>query len=162
MRARLRDVRGNPVVDATVDAIVMRDGNNVATIPMGIDNPSRGTYTGTIPPLAGGEYSIRIRVSGFDESALLASTPIWVSDRDNAEMQRMSLDEDALRQIASAGQGTYVHESDAGQMLELLKPLSSGTVIETDTILWQSYIWFWIIIALLTIEWWCRKRAGLV
>lgn len=162
VRARLRDVRGNPVADATVDALVLRDGTVVATVPLGVDNPSRGTYAGTVPPLPGGEYSIRIRASGFDESALLASTPIWVTEGDNSEMQRMSLDEDSLRQIASAGQGTYVHESDAGQMLELLKPLSSGTIIETDTVLWQSYLWFWLIIALLTIEWWCRKRAGLV
>ena len=131
-------------------------------MPLSVDNPNRGTYVGQVPPLAGGEYSIRIRASGFDESALLASTPIWVTDDDHAEMQRMSLDEDALRQIASAGEGTYIHESDAQRMLELLKPLSSGTVIETDTVLWQSYLWFWLIIALLTIEWWCRKRAGLV
>jgi hypothetical protein len=77
-------------------------------------------------------------------------------------MQRMSLDEGALRQIASAGDGVYVHESDAGQMLERLQPLSSGTVIETDTVLWQSFYWFWLIIGLLAVEWWCRKRAGLV
>ncbi|WP_419580927.1 hypothetical protein [Stieleria magnilauensis] len=162
VRARLRDVRGNPVADATVDALVMRDGNKIATVPLSVDNPNRGTYVGQVPPLPGGEYSIRIRASGFDESALLASTPIWVTEDDHAEMQRMSLDEDALRQIASAGDGTYIHESDAERMLELLKPLSSGTVIETDTVLWQSYLWFWLIIALLTIEWWCRKRAGLV
>lgn len=162
VRARLRDVRGNPVVDATVDAVVLRDGNIIATIPMGVDNPNRGTYAGIVPPLTSGEYSIRIRASGFDESALLASTPIWVTNDDNAEMQRMSLDEDSMRQIASAGEGIYVHESDGGQMLEKLKPLSSGTIVETDTVLWQSFIWFWLIIALLTIEWWCRKRAGLV
>jgi hypothetical protein len=162
VRARLRDVRGNPRGDATVDALVIRDENVVATIPMGVDNPSRGTYAGVVPPMPDGEYSIRIRASGFDESALMASTPFWVTDGDNSEMQRMSLDEDSLRQIASAGEGTYIHESDAAEMLELLKPLSSGTVIETDTVLWQSYYWFWTIIALLATEWWCRKRAGLV
>lgn len=162
VRVRLRDVQGNPLRDATVDALVVQDGNIVATIPLGIDNPNRGTYAGVVPPLPGGAYSIRIRASGFDESALLATTPIWVTDGDNSEMQRMSLDEDSLRQIASAGDGIYVHESDAAEMLERLKPLSSGTVIETDTVLWQSYYWFWTIIALLTVEWWCRKRAGLV
>ena len=109
-----------------------------------------------------GEYTIRIRASGFDESALVATTPIWVLEGDNREMQRMSLDEDSLRQIASFGGGKYVHESDAGQMLQWLRPLSSGTVIESDTILWQSPFWFWSIISLLAIEWWCRKRAGLV
>ncbi|MCO8120739.1 hypothetical protein NHH03_03245 [Stieleria sp. TO1_6] len=162
VRARLRDVRGNPMQDATVDAIVMQEGNIVASVPLSADNPTRGTYAGSVPSLPTGEYSIRIRASGFDESALLASTPVWVAKRDNSEMRRMSLDEDSLRQIAAAGAGVYVHESDSANMLEHLKPLSSGTVIESDTVLWQSYLWFCSIIGLLAIEWWCRKRAGLV
>ncbi len=162
VRARLRDVRGNPVSDSTVDAIVMQNGTAVATVAMRLESANRGTYEGIVPPLPAGEYAIRVRASGFDESALLASTPVWVVAADQAEMQRMSLDEDALRQIASSGGGKYVHESDAAAMLDLLKPLSSGTVVESDTVLWQSYYWFVAIIALLTAEWWLRKRAGLV
>lgn len=162
VRARVKDMRGKPVPDATVDALVLLQEQVVATVPLSVDNPQRGTYAGLVPPLPSGKYSIRIRASGFDESALLASTPIWVTGRNNAEFQRMSLDENSLRQIATAGGGEYVHESDADYMLELLKPLSSGTVIETDTILWQSFGWFWIIIVLLAAEWWLRKRSGLV
>lgn len=162
VRARLRDVRGNPVADSTVDAVVMHRGSAVATVPMRLESADRGTYEGLVPPLPPGEYAIRIRASGFDESALLASTPIWITAADHAEMQRMSLDEDTLRQIASAGGGQYIHESDAGAMLELLKPLSSGTVVESDTVMWETYYWFWTIVALLTAEWWLRKRAGLV
>ena len=162
IRARLRNTLGAPVADATVDALIVQDEMVVGTVPLSLENANRGTYAGIAPPMPAGEYTIRIRASGFDESALLATTPIWVSPKDNLEMQRMSLDEDSMRQIASAGGGKYVHESDAGQMLQWLKPLSSGTVIESDTILWQSALWFWPIIALLAIEWWCRKRAGLV
>ncbi|MEO1527579.1 MAG: hypothetical protein AAFX06_19290 [Planctomycetota bacterium] len=162
IRARLRDTLGMPVADATVDALIVQNELVVGSIPLSLENRNRGTYMGIAPPMPGGEYSIRIRASGFDESALLATTPIWVAPKDNLEMQRMSLDEDSLRQIASTGGGKYIHESDAGQMLDLLKPLSSGTVIESDTILWQSALWFWPIIAILGIEWWCRKRAGLV
>ncbi|MCC9603297.1 hypothetical protein LOC67_22335 [Stieleria sp. JC731] len=162
VRARLRDGRGNPVSDSTVDAMVMRNGVVIATVPMSVDQPQRGTYRGTILSLPADEYSIRIRASGFDESALLASTPVWINESRSAEMQRMSLDESSLREIASSGGGEYFHESDSGQILDLLKPLSSGTIIETDTVLWQSYFWFCPIILLLAIEWWCRKRAGLV
>ncbi|KAA5546217.1 hypothetical protein FYK55_04825 [Roseiconus nitratireducens] len=162
VRARLRDTLGNPVPGATVDAVVEQEGRMIATVPLSVDQPTRGTYAGDVPPLPEGRYSIRIRASGFDESALLASTPVWVSGGENLELRRMSLDEDALRQVAAAGGGQYVHESDAGTMLESLRPLSSGTVVETDTVMWQTFLWFWAIIALLAAEWWCRKRAGLV
>lgn len=162
VRARLRDIRSNPVSDATVDALVMDGETIVATIAMSVTDPSRATYSALVPPLPSGEYSIRIRASGYDESALLATTPIWVSDGNQTEMQRLSQDQDALQQIAEAGEGIYVHESNGNEMLERLKPLSSGTIVETDTILWQSYWWFTAIIVLLAVEWWCRKRAGLV
>lgn len=162
IRARLRNTMGAPVADATVDALIVQDELIVGSVPLALENRNRGTYVGMAPPMPAGEYDIRIRASGFDESALLASTPVWVSPKDNLEMQRMSLDENALKQIASAGGGQYVHESDPGRMLQWLGPLSSGTVIESDTVLWQSAFWFWPIIAILAVEWWCRKRAGLV
>ncbi|MDM4018018.1 hypothetical protein [Roseiconus lacunae] len=162
VRTRLRDGRGNPVADATVDAMVMRNGIVIASVPMTIDQPQRGTYRGSILALPPGEYSVRIRASGFDETALLASTPFWINENQTGELRRMSLNQNTLQEIASAGQGEYFHESDASGVLGLLKPMSSGTVIETDTVLWQSYFWFCPIITLLGIEWWCRKRAGLV
>ena len=74
----------------------------------------------------------------------------------------MSLDANALQQIAETGNGRYVHESQAERILTALRPLSSGTVVESDTVLWQTYWWFGAIIALLAIEWVLRKRVGLV
>ena len=45
---------------------------------------------------------------------------------------------------------------------ELLSPLSSGRVVESETLIWQSYWWFAAIVMLLTAEWVLRKRAGLL
>lgn len=162
VRARLKDTRGNPVGDATVDAVVMKDNTEFAVVPLAPRNPKRGTYEGSIDSLPAGEYAIRIRASGYDESALMATTPIWIGEENSGEMLRLSLDPSALRQIAAAGDGRYLHESEAEELLPLLKPLSSGTIVESDTILWQSYFWFIPIIALLATEWYLRKRAGLV
>ncbi|MEM0924700.1 MAG: hypothetical protein AAGJ83_01560 [Planctomycetota bacterium] len=162
VRARLQDTEGRPDSDATVDAVVMQYNTEVAVVPLSPRDPKRGTYSGLISALPDGEYSIRIRASGYDESALLATTPIWVGSEISREMLRLSLDVSALEQIANAGAGRYAHESDADEILSLLRPLSSGTVIESDTVLWQSYFWFVPIIFLLATEWYLRKRAGLV
>jgi hypothetical protein len=40
--------------------------------------------------------------------------------------------------------------------------LSTGQVIESDTVLWQSWWWFLPIVLLLTIEWILRKRFGML
>lgn len=162
IRARLQDTSGKPVGDATVDALLIADDRVVATVPLSLDDPARGTYQGRTGPLTAGAYSIRIRASGFDEAALQASTPIWVSSEESVEMRRVGLDKNALVQISEAAGGVFVHESSASQLLEKIKPLSSGSVVYDDIPMWQSFWWFWVIIALLAIEWWLRKRAGLV
>ena len=162
IRARLQSPSGQPVGDATVDALLIAENRIVATVPLAVDNPSRGTYRGQTSPLQEGAYSIRIRASGFDAQALQASTPIWVGTRDAIESGRVSLDQEALQQVAKVGGGVYLHESASEQILEVLRPLSDGMVVESDILVWQSYYWFWAIILLLALEWWMRKKAGLV
>ncbi|WP_345686574.1 glutamine amidotransferase [Novipirellula caenicola] len=162
IRVRLQGPTGKPIGDATVDALLVTDDRVVATVALSIDDPSRGTYQGETQPLDPGAYEVRIRASGFDSTALQATTPIWVGTPNHAELRRVGLDKNALMQIAQAGKGSYFHESSADQLLEQLKPLSSGSVIESDVLIWQSFYWFWVVIALLTAEWLLRKRAGLV
>ncbi|TWU46347.1 hypothetical protein Poly51_57430 [Rubripirellula tenax] len=162
IRVRLQDTGGKPVGDATVDALVVSENQIIASVPMSVDDPARGTYTGLSPKLNSGAYEVRVRASGFDSTALQASTPIWVGDRHSVEMNRVSLDRGAMEQLAAAGGGVYVHESSASKILDSLRPLSSGTIVESDVVVWQSFYWFWAVIILLAAEWVLRKRAGLV
>lgn len=162
IRVRLQDTQGRPAGDATVDALLVSGDQVVASVPLAVDDPQRGTYLGITSPLDPGEYQIRVRASGFDNAALQASTPIWVGSSNALEHQRVSLDRSALVQIAEASGGHYVHESSAEELLAQLKPLSSGTVVESDILIWQSFYWFAAVMALLTLEWVLRKRAGLV
>ena len=49
IRARLRDTRGKPVSGATVDALIVRDNQVVGSVPLALENPNRGTYSGLGP-----------------------------------------------------------------------------------------------------------------
>lgn len=162
IRARLQGAGGTAIGDATVDALLIQNDQIVGSVPLSVDDADRGTYRGKTLPLAAGAYQVRIQASGFDGQALRASTPIWVGQREVAEMSSVSLDANTLQSIADSGKGRYFHESDSQQLLEMLRPLSSGTVVESDILLWQSYYWFLAILLLLGAEWWMRKRVGLV
>lgn len=162
VRVRLQDTNGDPVGDATVDALLVADDRVIATVPLAIDDPARGTYRGETPPLEAGAYDVRVRASGFDANALQATTPIWVGTRDTIELSRVGLDKNALVQITDTAEGSYFHESAADQLLDVLRSISSGSVVESDILVWQSFYWFWTVMLLLAVEWWLRKRAGLV
>ena len=162
IRVRLQDNSGNPVGDATVDALLVANDQVVGTVPLLVDDSARGTYRGQTPPLEAGAYKVRVRASGFDANALQATTPIWVGAQSTIELNQVALDKESLVQVTAAAGGMYLHESSASEILEALRPLSSGSVIETDTIVWQSFYWFWAVLLLLGVEWWMRKRSGLV
>ncbi|WP_404310559.1 VWA domain-containing protein [Neorhodopirellula lusitana] len=152
---------GEHLLGTTVDAILLQDDQVVATIPMQLDNAQRQTYVAQSEPLAVGKYDVRVRASGYDATALKASSPIWVTAPRSTELDRLSVDEPSLQRIAQAGGGVYVHESSADELVELLKPLSRGRIVETDTALMQSWWVFLAIMGLLSLEWYFRKKAGL-
>ncbi len=146
----------------TVDAVLLKDDQPIATLPMRLEDAQRRTYVGQTDGLPAGEYRVRVRASGFDAAALKASTPIWVVPPRGSELDRVSVDQAALDRIASAGGGVAVHESSANEILTSLGALSGGRIVESDTLLWQTWWVFAIIIALLALEWWFRKKVGLI
>ena len=77
-------------------------------------------------------------------------------------MTQTAANEQLLKQMAVASGGVFLREEDIGRLPELLSPLSSGRVVESETLIWQSYWWFAMIVMLLTVEWVLRKRAGLL
>ncbi len=164
---RVRLLNGSPmendgVAAPTVDALLLRDEQVIASIPLRLDDAQRRTYVGATDGLPAGEYRVRVRASGFDSAALKATTPFWVVPPRTGELDRLSLDETSLQRIANGGGGEYVHESSAEDILALLKPLSGGRIIESDTPLWQTWWVFTLIVMLLATEWWFRKKVGLV
>ena len=162
IRARLRGVDGRPVNDATVDALLWQQGRVVATVSLAAEGSGQGTYRGRTGPLGKGNYDVTVRASGFSSDALKARTSFVVLPREDQEMQRVSCNEDLLREMALASGGQFLREEQMSQLEQWLRPLSSGRVIESDTLLWQSYWWFAAIVGLLTVEWMLRKRAGLL
>ena len=105
---------------------------------------------------------MKIEVPGYPESQMPARAEFYVQEAKKGELTELSCDGALLREIAEGAGGNFLREEEARDLIEQLKPLSKGKVIQHDTVLWQSYWWFAAIILLLTIEWLLRKRAGLL
>ena len=162
IRVRLLDLEGRPAVDASVEALLWKDGKVVSTVNLPADGQVPGIYRGRTAGLIEGNYEVTVRAAGYSESALKARGEFVVEPPDTGEMSETAANEGLLRQLADASGGRFLREEDLGRLPKLLSPFSGGRVEEGDTSLWDSYWWFAVMLILLTFEWDLRKRAGLL
>jgi uncharacterized membrane protein len=162
IRVRLMGLDGKPAVRATADALVWQDGQIISTVSLTADPEVPGIYRSRTGALSGGEYEVSVRAAGYSESVLKARSRFVVLPPESGEMEQTVADENLLKQMAAASGGKYLREEQLSRLPELLSPLSSGRVVESDTLIWQSYWWFAAVVILLTVEWMLRKRAGLL
>jgi len=162
LRARVRDERGRAMAGAIVQAQVFHAGRRIAALPMTPDERGSGLYVADIGPLAPGEYELRVTVAGVPESETAATVSWVVRPPTNLETAEPAGDDTLMRQIASVSRGRYFREEQIGELAAVLRPLSRGRMVETETHLWQRWPWFTAIMALLTAEWVIRKRRGLL
>jgi hypothetical protein len=162
LRVRLRDGQGRPVANATVDAVLYRDGRRAATIRLTPDDNAGGLFRGRTAALEPGSYEVAVESAAFAEHDSRARTSFKVEPLETGELTQLSVNEELLRQMSAITGGQYLREENIDRLVDLLAPMSQGRVVETDTVLWQSYWWFVPIVLLLTIEWIIRKRIGML
>ncbi len=162
VRVRLLGLDGKPAVNASADALVLKDGQIVSTVSLTADADVPGIYRGQFGSMPEGEYEVSVRASGYSDAVLKARSEFVVLPPESGEMTNTAANETLLKQMAAASGGVSLREEEFDKLLELLSPLSSGRVVESDTLIWQSYWWFAAIVILLTVEWVLRKRAGLL
>ena len=162
LRVRLRDGQGRPVTNATVDAVLFRDGRRAATIRLSPDDNAGGLFRGRTAALEPGSYEVSVESAAIAERDAKARTGFKVEALETGELTQLNLNEELLRQISALTGGEYLREENIDRLVELLAPMSQGRVVESDTVLWQSYWWFVPIVLLLTAEWIIRKRVGML
>jgi len=162
VRVRLLDLEGKPELKATAEALVWKDGRIVSTASLTADGQVPGIYRGQIASLPEGGYEVSVRASGYSDAVLKARSQFVVLPPVSGEMTQTAANETLLKQMAAASGGAFLREEELSRLPELLAPLSSGRVVESDSLIWQSYWWFAAIVILLTAEWMLRKRAGLL
>ncbi len=162
VRAQLRDQNGFPAVARSPIGLVSVGGEVVARVPLIEDPNVPATYFANIASLPAGDYDVSLTAAGFSQEALNVHTNFSIIAPPSIEMQQTACNDQVLRESAEKTGGRYLPETQADDLFALLRPLSSGRFVESDTMLWQTYWWFTAAMILLVTEWWLRKRAGLI
>jgi hypothetical protein len=163
IRARLRDENGKPTQEPypEVDALLWNGTKVIATIPLKAE--TGGLFLGETPQLGQGNYRISLRSPEFlNETDSEVEASFLVKPIMNSEKSYLTCNVELLKQMADLSGGTFLPEEQAGQLNKILKPVSSGRMITSELVLWQSYWWFAPIFFLLAIELLLRKRAGML
>ena len=162
IRMRLRDGDGKSVKETKANAVLFRNGQRLATVPLKPSGVQGGLFLGKTAALEPGDYEISVEAAAIPEGENRARTGFRVEPRSVGELSLLNLNEELLRSMALSTGGRYLREEDAARLEADLAPLSEGRVIELDTALWESYYWLVPIVVLLGMEWVLRKRAGLI
>lgn len=162
IRALLKNSDRSPLSGSRVYAVIQKDGVRVESIPLAEFPVDSGMYAGTSPPMPEGKFSISLEVPGIPVENIPWQSEILVQAKANAEMESLAQNSSLLEQIAARTEGVYLNESDRDRLSDLLRPKQSGKIEESRWPLWQSYPWFIAVVALLSVEWFLRKRAGLI
>ncbi|MFO0014748.1 MAG: VWA domain-containing protein [Planctomycetota bacterium] len=162
IRALLKNADRSPLAGARAYAILQKDGVRIDSIPLTEYPSGSGMYAGSSPAMPEGKYTFSLEVPGVPKENIPWHSDVHVHANADVEMQSLARNGSGLEQLANRTGGVYVDESEIDTLTDLLKPRQSGKLEESRWPLWQSYPWFIAIVALLSLEWFFRKRAGLV
>jgi hypothetical protein len=138
------------------------DGQVVSRLALMEDAALPGSYAAVTETLPAGDYTVRLEAAGFPRDALDLATRVSITAPENIELETTTCNQSLLKEIAETAQGQYFHESDISGLTDAIRPLSGGRFERTTFEVWQSYVWFSLIMLLLVGEWILRKRAGLM
>ncbi len=162
IRVRVRDNQGRLKLDPKAEAQLFKDGKKVATVALSADGNMSGVLRGRTAGLEEGNYEVRVSTPDLPDSDIKVRSVFTVKPQGAGEMAQLHCDEELLQQLAFHSGGAYLREEEIGRLAELLRPLSQGRIVESETVLWQSWWWFAPLVALLTLEWVLRKRSGMI
>lgn len=161
LKVRFRDARGEPVIRQNAVAILYQDDQAVASIPLQGGASSGGVMRGTSQPLEPGSYRLGVEADGYDGHAGVRAEFVVVGDV-SGELNALSCNEELMRQLAELSGGQYLREEDASRLPDLLAPFADGKEETEEFALWRSWYFFLPLLGLFTVEWFLRKKLGLM
>lgn len=157
-----RDAKGEALTGVSYETKIEREGLNPTPEPVELytqGEEARGAYAATGQP---GTYKATV-VARRDGQEVGRDSSRFLVYQDDRELENPSADLALARQIAEITGGEAVAHENLGKYL---KSIDQSTFTEylspTEHRIWDNWPFLLIFTALLTLEWWLRKRHGWV
>ncbi len=162
MTVTARDAKGASLTGLTYETKVEREGLNPTSEPVELytqGDEAKGSYAAAGQP---GDYKVSVVARRNGEEVGRDSSRFLVY-QDDRELENPSADLALARQIAEITGGEAVAHEALGKYLKGIDQSSFTEYLSpTEHKIWDNWPFLLIFAALLTIEWWLRKRHGWV
>ncbi len=161
--AGARNEQGETVADARFSAQLIPPEGEPVPLPL----RRRGEQVqGQIDPLeVPGDYRVQVQATAPDGKSLGQATARFLVYQRDLELENPAADFPAMQRWASlTPEGKAFTAAEFSQLIELLEAIPGQLEIETTTRLelWDHWLVMVVFVSLLGLEWYLRKRWGLV
>ncbi|MFO0908015.1 MAG: glutamine amidotransferase [Isosphaeraceae bacterium] len=160
VEAVVRDKEGEGTDKAEVAAKVVGPGGEASELTLSAVAGSTGTYRGALEPKGPGTYQLEVAAK-LDGQELRAERLVADVGRPNLEFDRLDLDEKLLTRVAEASGGRYRHISTADHLLDELDRTAAKRRVSWEQPLSWPWPYWGLVVGLLGVEWFLRKRCQL-
>ena len=161
-QAEVYDESLNPVNTADVEVKVKTGNENFQTV---LVNKNNGLYEGYFENLKSGEYSFVGEISQ-DGKTIFKNSGKFTVVNINPELLKTDINKDFLKLLANVSGGKYFDSKQLEklntQLISQLSKIHKTKNVSMDYRLWSYPLTLIIIIFLFSLEWFLRKRAGLL
>lgn len=134
-------------------------------LPVGMQPVGQGRYTADLGRLPAGEYTYTATASVGGED-LGTDRGEFVVGQQSLEFRTTQADYNLMAQLAGVSGGVFIAPDEISMLRERLMDLPAMRTVTRTMVsqnrLWQKYPFLVAILILLTIEWFFRKRLGMV
>jgi hypothetical protein len=159
--ADLRDSAFMPQSKARPQLLIRSPNGGEQTLIMDPQSDAPGTYTSEFVAREEGLYELRTKQGANAENLLLASRYIQ-SDRQVREYHGSEMQSSTLERIASQTGGRFYTPEQLGSLPTDLVPSSSGGTTLKQLQLWNMPFLLFLVVTLLSVEWFYRRWRGLL
>jgi len=153
----------SPVNDADVSVKIFNQASGEVVSEFNLEQVSSGIYSGSVN-LSKGDYGYEAKISRRGRGLKNFSGRFTVGESE-VEFLNTRMDSRLLREIASRTGGTFLTAEEISTLPKLISSLPDfkPAVVERrkEYILWSRFEPLLVVIVLLSIEWFLRKRYGL-
>lgn len=171
LAAQWRDMRGRPVVGQKLSLQlrsndVEADSSQVRTFALTRTEGAAGFAEAVLPPLPPGRYTIQL--VGEGDPPVLGKVESLVVSGHSIESTQVRMDRRRLVQLAARGRGEFYAAAATGSVEQLLADLAAvdwtGEEISRRNRLdfWSGWPFLVLVSVLLGLEWFLRRRNGLL